>query len=374
VTTSAPGSSRAAIDQPSPPLRLDLTLLPAGERFPFWQEQGSRVLRPLPTWQEPQAPPMVRSDVLQLRRVSLARMEASAQEFERTATMVRADGSDHYWLVLLETGSASHAVSESVLHLCSGDLLLIDASRPCRSRWSDHHQIFASFPREVLERSGPSPVIPGRLAASHPHGRLLAAPLRGVWSEALGASPMTRTALGEGLTCLTRCYFNAVSTVEAHSSVEAPGQELLGTMIRRWLKGQLHRRDLNATTIAAEFHISRSSLYRLFAPWGGVRSYLQEQRLRVAVEQLQQHAGPIAPLADTLGFASASAFSHAFRNRWGVAPREWQRQPRGWSGHGHRAMDRAVDHNSPQARLLGEGVDRYYMGLKGMGPKGREGG
>ncbi len=65
------------LDSPptAPLLRLDLGLLPAADRFPFWHDEGSRILRPLAT--DPPTPPAVTCDVLQLGPVTLAQMEAS---------------------------------------------------------------------------------------------------------------------------------------------------------------------------------------------------------------------------------------------------------------------------------------------------------
>ncbi len=281
--------------------------------------------------------------------------------------MIRRDGADVLWLVLLERGTMHHEVDCSELEITDGDLILLDAARASRSRWSAHRQLFASFPREVIEPFSAPALISGRLPANHACGRLLAAHLRGLWAEGQRAEADVRSAMGQGLTGLTRASFSSASLVQSHGDQDASGQALLAFTIRRWMFSQLHRQDLDAATVAAQFHLSRSSLYRLFEPWGGVRCVLQEQRLRLAVERLPQHQGSMVVLANDLGFASASAFSHAFRSRWGVPPREWQHRSTGRDqrANSNPKADGRRDGPSPRQHELDTLCSTYYHQLNG---------
>jgi AraC-like DNA-binding protein len=70
--------------------------------------------------------------------------------------------------------------------------------------------------------------------------------------------------------------------------------------------------------------VSRSKLYRLFEPVGGVTHYIQRQRL------LQSHAFLSNPsnsltinmVGDRFGFVDPSGFSRAFRKEFGYSPSE----------------------------------------------------
>ncbi len=70
--------------------------------------------------------------------------------------------------------------------------------------------------------------------------------------------------------------------------------------------------------------ISRSHLYRLFEPLGGVAGYIQRERLRLAHRLLStpSEQRTIAQIAESVGFFDPSSFSRAFRQEFGCAPRD----------------------------------------------------
>jgi AraC-like DNA-binding protein len=70
---------------------------------------------------------------------------------------------------------------------------------------------------------------------------------------------------------------------------------------------------------------SRSTLYRLFEPQGGVAHAIQEMRLSLVHADLldAEHARtPIFQLAERRGFACPAAFGRAFRRRFGYTAGE----------------------------------------------------
>jgi AraC family transcriptional regulator len=52
--------------------------------------------------------------------------------------------------------------------------------------------------------------------------------------------------------------------------------------------------------------------------------YLLEQRMRKAKNLLKSTNGPIAYIAEMVGFSGPAHFSHSFRSREGVTPTEWR--------------------------------------------------
>jgi AraC-like DNA-binding protein len=92
--------------------------------------------------------------------------------------------------------------------------------------------------------------------------------------------------------------------------------------IRRIVQANLHLPTFGPKRLCRLAGMSRSHLYRLFEPSGGVARYIQGQRLMAAhavLADLEQRA-PIAAIAETFGFCDASTFSRAFRAEFGYRP------------------------------------------------------
>ncbi|MGU3421797.1 helix-turn-helix domain-containing protein [Methylobacterium sp. D54C] len=107
------------------------------------------------------------------------------------------------------------------------------------------------------------------------------------------------------------------------------GRELdegLFAVARRVIGDRLREPGLSPNAVAEAMGISRSSLYRLFVPVGGVMDYVQERRLLAMRDALADpvERRTITQLADDLGFASLPHLSKSFRARFGWTPRAWR--------------------------------------------------
>lgn len=74
--------------------------------------------------------------------------------------------------------------------------------------------------------------------------------------------------------------------------------------------------------LAAEAHVSRTTLVRIFRRVGDIAplSFLSELRLGLARHRLGSTAGTLAQVAAASGYDSESAFVRAFRKRYGISP------------------------------------------------------
>jgi len=93
---------------------------------------------------------------------------------------------------------------------------------------------------------------------------------------------------------------------------------------RHYVNSNLDNPDLSPTRIARSLGMSRSALYRLFEPIGGVAAFVLERRLERAYRLLSdpQDMRLVSSIAHALGFASESHFARAFRQRFGHTPSE----------------------------------------------------
>ncbi|WP_234894910.1 helix-turn-helix domain-containing protein (plasmid) [Sinorhizobium meliloti] len=101
---------------------------------------------------------------------------------------------------------------------------------------------------------------------------------------------------------------------------------------KRMITSRLVDRSLTPEAICREMGISRSRLYRLFEPLGGVAAYIRHQRLvrtRTVISSIED-VRPISRIAEEWGFDDPSAFSRAFRHEFGMTPKEAREM--GWTG------------------------------------------
>jgi AraC-like DNA-binding protein len=93
---------------------------------------------------------------------------------------------------------------------------------------------------------------------------------------------------------------------------------------------QRFRETLRLDDVARALHVSTYHLCRIFKEETGVpiHRYLTRLRLLEALESLTAGAADLTDLALSLGFASHSHFSNAFRKEFGISPREVRRRVR----------------------------------------------
>ena len=93
--------------------------------------------------------------------------------------------------------------------------------------------------------------------------------------------------------------------------------------IKEYIRTHLERPDLDVDLLCGVFHLSRTSLYRLFQEDGGVQTNIREQRLKRCLEALRYQArqqNKVREVAEQWGFFSASHFHRLFKKQYGLAP------------------------------------------------------
>jgi AraC-like DNA-binding protein len=105
------------------------------------------------------------------------------------------------------------------------------------------------------------------------------------------------------------------------SAHDSPDLRLLDRA-KRLIERRIAEPDLSPQSLCRDLFVSRSRLYRAFAPLGGISAYIRRQRLIQARSALlsAHDTRPIVRLAEQWGFSSASAFSRAFRYEFGESP------------------------------------------------------
>ncbi len=110
-----------------------------------------------------------------------------------------------------------------------------------------------------------------------------------------------------------------------------PFEDAARDAVRAFIVHNLDDPGLGPARLCRRFGLSRTRLYRLFEPFGGVAGYIREQRLDRAFRELAERdlgQRRLVEVALECGFDSQSHFCRLFRQRFGMTPGEAMEQGR----------------------------------------------
>lgn len=115
------------------------------------------------------------------------------------------------------------------------------------------------------------------------------------------------------------------SKFESHEKSDAAMKHATLTSMQHYIQNNLTSSTLSPEKICKIFNCSRSYLYRLFEPVGGVACQIQQQRLEKCFQSLTgfntEHL-KISEIAFYWGFNNQSHFSRLFRKMYGFSPKQ----------------------------------------------------
>lgn len=320
------------------PARLHVSLepLPPEQRFQYWCDQGSLYFRPALLHPDDRLGFHMHGTMASLGPLVLVRCGGSRQIYRRDPRTIASDGVDFLLLDSLLEGCGSAWHNDRHCALEPGDLLLNDLTQPSRFELEAHERITASIPRALLAEAFPEfegfhgSLIP----RSSPCAQALLAHLEHLDRMVECSKPQEAEALARGLVQLVALYFRSAVPNWERAQPEQAGddaEQLLSTILG-YVDAHLSDPDLSVNNLVAQFKLSRTALYRLFEPHGGVAEVIRERRLQYAYRLLlrpQPAAGRqplIRDLALGLGFSSEAHFSRVFKARFGLTARAVRQQ------------------------------------------------
>lgn len=208
-----------------------------------------------------------------------------------------------------------------------GELCLLDHARTYQLEHGDGMRtLCVDIPRATLDALLPAPqrAVGVRLSPRRGAVRLLTGLLRELGAELQpGAQASFTPAFAQGLLGFIAEAYAGESSCLPESALAAQAAAL-----RARIDARRAEPDLSPGDIAAEAGISERRLRAILAVEGeGFTAYLLRRRLERCAEWLRQPSWrdiSITQIAFRAGFNNATHFGHAFRERYGVAPREWR--------------------------------------------------
>lgn len=241
--------------------------------------------------------------------------------FSRRLGRASLDGYDHYSLIMMDRGTWTGDVSGRDITIHPGELCLFDLARP-----EDNHVTDSSSLRILVPRAPLDAALGGRTLHGLPvrggAGALLVDYLRSLHHR-LSEVTLDEASHVEQATQAMIMACIAPSAERAEIAAPVIDATLL-QRARRLIDANLTSRELTPAAIARTLGVSRSVLYRLFEPAGGVAAYVQSRRLaRIrALLTDPRERSRISDLAFRHGFVSEAHFSNAFRRAFGLSPSE----------------------------------------------------
>jgi len=243
---------------------------------------------------------------------------------ERSSQRVQQDDFEHFVMQAPVAGSLVTQTAEGVRVVNAGEIIFFDARRPYQTRSKTVQLLTFSVARYIVERAF--------YGSDELHGRILPAersPLLGDYMGSLTRHAGTLT--GAGLSDSLNVFSELLAMTLRHSETQYGFSEAMRSkleMARRVVEDELPRPDLDPDRIAACIGMSRSRLYELFRPFGGVASYVQRRRahrFRALLSQARDMRS-MAELAFACGFASESHASRTFRDTFGMPPGQFRKR------------------------------------------------
>ncbi len=297
--------------------------LPAAERFATWRESVLPLFDSFPDLMETPEAFSAQVESFNLGSMFFGTSSFSGLRFRRDKKHRADEGADHLLVQLYLSGGYQGHNGYRDVRVNPGDISFLDLGQVLETRAKPSNALSLVIPRDLLfSFAGSHELAYGTvISAASPMGNILSSHLLNVWRNLPSASVaelemINRTLLGAVLGAFAR----GRNACEEHAGVmEGVTLGAIRTYIRRNLESQ----TLTPDHLCRHFGCSRAQLYRMFAPLGGVSSYIRDARLDRCLEQLVRSDGGSQKIIDVAlrwGFSSHSHFCRLFKQTFGISP------------------------------------------------------
>ncbi len=256
-------------------------------------------------------------------------IRTNAARIARQRLLGAQDGDRHCFLVLQGSGRSLIHQFDRTLALETGDVALVDSAADfaIEPQGLMEHLSLHLPRREVLAHLTGEQLTFGKVARHTLSGRTLLSFYRELLAAegAVSARADEQGALQEVILAL----LGPALTVEPTSAgLVAQPSAMQRRVAETFILERLHEASLSPAQVAQGIGVSLRQLYRLFAEDAmGISEWIRHRRLARCAADLRdgtQNHLPITEIAFRWGFSDAAHFSRAFKQQFGVAPRDYR--------------------------------------------------
>ncbi|MCH9692472.1 MAG: AraC family transcriptional regulator [Gammaproteobacteria bacterium] len=238
----------------------------------------------------------------------------------RSSLKLRQDNLDHYYFRLSLSDTWIYQLDDKPITVKPGQLVLLDLGQPFDLSIATGDVLMLVVPRDYL------PINTASLHGSmldHTLGKLFAEHIQALFQNISYLTSNEVSSVAEA----TISFLKAVLSSMPNQVIQAqrPINAGLFNKVRWYIDRHIDNADMRVHDICSQVGLSRSHLYRLFEPLGGVARYIRERRLAKVQVALQANASSrplIADLAFRYGFSSPAQLSRTFKRKFGYTPSE----------------------------------------------------
>lgn len=234
-------------------------------------------------------------------------------------------GADQIMIYAQIAGQVDYRAGDSLGRIRPGDVMIYDHTRALDSVASDFENVVLILDRDV---------VPLALLSPQAHCLHLTAGtgLAAVIHAGLAALEASAERLGAGAFEAVALAIAAVAAEPVRAEIErdedarASEASRLRIKAAAFIDAHISDRTLRPIRIGTHLGLSRSALYRLFEPYGGVRMVIMNRRLdravRVLLDDPDSHRA-LGEVALRHGFPTLAHFSRLFSDRFGTPPSQY---------------------------------------------------
>jgi AraC-like DNA-binding protein len=305
------------------PLHFSTANLELHEQVPAWQEHVSSLVDVRLPDDAPVSDGFAADHTAwNLDGMLVVQQNVPAHRYTRSVEKLRSSSVDHWYIAVPRTGQAWTEVNGRVAECRPGGVELRSLGFPFSGRTTGSESLVIYMPRELFSHA--ATVIDAN------NNAILSGNFASVLIDYIGSvESRLPNLVAEDLPRIVNTTRDMILACLSQSAERnTAGEHLMNVALmeraRQHIQRNLGSRDLTPAAVCRELGISRTRLYQLFEPSGGVLHYIQRRRLLTAHAALSDQASRqrIGDIAEAVGFSSSASFSRAFSSEFGYSPRE----------------------------------------------------
>ena len=264
------------------------------------------------------------AEIVLLPDVTVSRASSTAGRYTRSVKAAAALGTDQILAVCYTSGHFDMTIEGKTQRVDAGEVAFIDLSREVVIEAPRVDNVGLAVSRRRLEAL--VPFLEGAHGLVRPHDAMSRL-LRGTIENTLAIGPTLPVVDGRAAAAAIIQLVAGCLEPLSRRSVEAGRNTVSIVAMKSFIEQHLLDPNLGPAALLDTFGITRSTLYRLFEPLGGVSAYIAQRKLHHAFRLLSDTRYPrgrISKLATELGYSHPSVFTRAFKEAFGLSPKDVQ--------------------------------------------------